>query len=221
MTIYKIVNNVNNKVYIGQTRKPANLRFNNHKYDLRKGTHFNSHLQRSWNKYGESAFDFIIIEEEVVDLDSREIFWISYFDSANSQKGFNRHLGGSSNRVISDSTRAKISASLLGNTRTRGKKASPESIEKRRKAMLGHKFGPHSEETKLKISNALRGSKSLHWGKPGVNRKSVLCVTTGQIFESATEAAKSLRCDRSSICAVCRGELKHTKNYTFTYVINI
>ncbi len=221
MTIYKITCKLNNKIYVGQTHKPVNLRFNNHKYELRKGNHFNDHLQRSWNKYGQDAFEFSVLEDNVEDIDAREIYWIRFFDSTNPNKGFNRHAGGSKNRLVTEETRAKISRSLMGNTRCIGRVPSQETKEKQRKARLGKKLKPRSEDTKRKISEALRGSKSIHWGKPGVNRKQVLCVTTGQVFESATEAAKVLGCDRSSICAVCRGSQEQTKNLKFTYAVNI
>ena len=40
-----------------------------------------------------------------------------------------------------------------------GRKQTPESIEKTRRALLGRKHGPLSEETKKKLSEALRGTK--------------------------------------------------------------
>lgn len=58
--IYKIINKVNNKFYLGST-KDFSVRFNTHKYNLRKNKHINCILQRAWNKYGESNFEFKII----------------------------------------------------------------------------------------------------------------------------------------------------------------
>jgi predicted GIY-YIG superfamily endonuclease len=59
--IYMILNCVNGKLYIGcatylRKRKAA------HRCELSKGEHHSEHLQRAWKKYGERAFEFIVIE---------------------------------------------------------------------------------------------------------------------------------------------------------------
>lgn len=60
--IYSIVNKINNRRYIGSTSDSFRKRWNLHKYHLRNNKHKNSHLQYSWNKYGEENFEFIILE---------------------------------------------------------------------------------------------------------------------------------------------------------------
>ena len=74
--IYRIRNLINNKVYIGST-KNMKLRWAKHKALLRHNKHQNTHLQSAWNKYGEDAFVFEVIEEcKTEDLISREQFFI-------------------------------------------------------------------------------------------------------------------------------------------------
>ena len=90
--IYCILNNVNNKRYIGQSQD-INLRWKKHKDALNTGKQENKYLQNAWNKYGECSFDFFIIEEcSVEDLNKREIYWINYYDSMNN--GYNLCEGG-------------------------------------------------------------------------------------------------------------------------------
>ena len=62
--IYQIRNKNNGKVYIGQVyaTKGANRRWLEHRAALRKGNHYNPHLQSAWNKYGEVNFSFEILE---------------------------------------------------------------------------------------------------------------------------------------------------------------
>lgn len=88
--VYKIVNAVNGKVYIGSAGVSLRRRNNEHYCTLRKGQHTNNHLQNSWNKYGENAFEFIILERCSPELCLiREQFWIDFYDSANEFKGYN------------------------------------------------------------------------------------------------------------------------------------
>lgn len=61
--IYMITNKVNNKIYIGSTRQTFNSRWSNHLYNLRNKRHGNTHLQRAFNKHGENAFEFSVLEE--------------------------------------------------------------------------------------------------------------------------------------------------------------
>ena len=60
--IYKIVNKVNGKYYVGSSRDVLKCRFYEHKRLLTKNKHFNKHLQNSWNVYGESNFEFVLVE---------------------------------------------------------------------------------------------------------------------------------------------------------------
>jgi group I intron endonuclease len=60
--IYKILNKTNGKFYIGSSSDIKN-RWMCHKKLLRKNRHDNNHLQCAWNKYGESNFEFLILNE--------------------------------------------------------------------------------------------------------------------------------------------------------------
>lgn len=59
--IYKIVNNLDGKYYVGST-KDFDTRWKEHIYDLDRNIHHNNHLQNAWNKYGKNNFEFIIVE---------------------------------------------------------------------------------------------------------------------------------------------------------------
>lgn len=59
--IYQITNMVNSKYYIGSAQS-YERRVWQHKYDLKKGIHKNPRLQAAWNKYGEEAFVFEVLE---------------------------------------------------------------------------------------------------------------------------------------------------------------
>lgn len=61
--VYKILNLVNGKFYIGSTAWNFHRRWRIHRNHLRLNKHPNQHLQNSWNKYSEQNFQFEIIEE--------------------------------------------------------------------------------------------------------------------------------------------------------------
>ena len=91
--IYRITNTINNKIYIGQT-KNYKKRFWEHKnsFQKEKRKDFYSKKNRAFRKYGIDNFKFEVIEE--VDdslLDSREEYWITYYDSFES--GYNSTPG--------------------------------------------------------------------------------------------------------------------------------
>lgn len=60
--IYRITNMENGKFYIGSAESFARREWQ-HKYDLKRNTHKNPHLQASWNKHGEDMFVFEVVEQ--------------------------------------------------------------------------------------------------------------------------------------------------------------
>lgn len=61
--IYKIINKVNGKYYVGSSKDILDHRWPRHKHALKGGYHKNDHLQSAWNKYGENNFGWIIVEK--------------------------------------------------------------------------------------------------------------------------------------------------------------
>lgn len=91
--IYKITNKINGKVYIGQTKKTIEERFQEH---LKKAKiHTNRYLYDAMNKYGYENFIISQIEKcPDNNLDEREIFWIAFYQSNNKLYGYNMTVGG-------------------------------------------------------------------------------------------------------------------------------
>lgn len=90
MVIYQIKNRINNKIYIGSAVRYLR-RFNTHKTHLRKNVHGNQHLQNAWNKFGEKAFKFEILEfvNDETKLIEREQYWIDLKKSCHRTFGYN------------------------------------------------------------------------------------------------------------------------------------
>lgn len=98
--IYEIYNTVNKKRYIGQSAR-LRTRILKHFNQLRHDIHQNKHLQSSWNKYGEDKFSYRILEYcKIDDLDERENYYISLYNSNKNEFGYNYRIENTSNRGL-------------------------------------------------------------------------------------------------------------------------
>ena len=105
--IYKITNTINNKVYIGLTNQTLHNRWISHKAQASCGNE--KHLYSSIRKYGVDAFTIEKIDEsrDFKELGEKERYWINFYDSCNSDKGYNLTMGGESNQMDAN-PRAKL-----------------------------------------------------------------------------------------------------------------
>lgn len=93
--IYKVVNNVNGKVYIGQTIQSVRDRWYRHCSNAKclSEKEKSMKIKRAILKYGKENFSVVTLEECAENLlNDREKYYINYFDSYN--KGYNSTLGG-------------------------------------------------------------------------------------------------------------------------------
>ena len=93
--IYKIKNQINGKIYIGQTIHGFNRRYKNNLEEYTK----NIHLKNSIDKYGIdnfSVYKAIDIAFSRTELDIKEQIWISFYRSYDEKFGYNKTKGGGS-----------------------------------------------------------------------------------------------------------------------------
>lgn len=102
-------------VYVGSTNNSIN-RWRQHRNYLKNNTHHSDYLQRSWNKYGESAFVFTVVEiVECNNLIEREQFWIDYYlNSGRKVYNMSKIAGAVTGYKWSSEQRSKISKSRTG-----------------------------------------------------------------------------------------------------------
>jgi len=88
MYVYKITNKVNNKVYIGQSIRPIEERFNRHINDAVNNV-LDTHFARAIRKYGKENFTIELIDTAKTqeELTLKESKWISFYDS--TKNGYN------------------------------------------------------------------------------------------------------------------------------------
>ena len=89
--IYVIENKNSGKFYIGRTNDPA-ARKRGHFSELRRGIHGNPRLQASFNKHGEAAFEFKVVDSASSDsIHGKEAEWFAAFD-CNKDYLYNCHF---------------------------------------------------------------------------------------------------------------------------------
>ena len=111
MLIYKISNNINDKVYIGQTSKDDLLsRISTHKKCVKIEKRRTNQLYKDMYEYGFDNFIFEIIDRADCqdELDRLERYWIKYYNSTNPEFGYNSDSGGLKGGTKSKETRRKI-----------------------------------------------------------------------------------------------------------------
>jgi group I intron endonuclease len=170
--IYKIMNSTTGEFYIGSSVNTTR-RMGVHKSQLRGNYHNNQHLQRSWNKYGETSFEFSVVElcsSSADELINREQHYIDTFHPtfnilsvAYSFSGY--HHTEDARRRIGNAHKGNKYA--LGNRDTDERKLERIKMLRGRKQTDGakkkisefQKSRVHTEEEKRKISKTRTGYK--------------------------------------------------------------
>lgn len=223
--IYKITNKINNKCYIGQSNN-IKRRKNEHRC-IEHET--NESLKKAYIKYGLENFKFEILEEcKLEELNVKEKYWIDLL-----KPQYNRTSGGdgSPNHKVSDKTKEilkqkgkefwknlddeiknkiitqnlkgpKIGHLVSEETRGKlrqhnlGKKQSKETVEKRKQTMIEKKKNGYVQTN-------------------GNHRKKVICIETGEIFESLKEAEDKY--NLSTLCGHLKGRYETCKGNHYEY----
>jgi len=106
MEIYKITNDINGKIYIGQTIQSTKMRWLGHLHSSKDKL---SAIDSAIKKYGRENFSVQTIDygNSIDELNEKEIFWIAFLRST-SPNGYNISSGGF-NRFTSDESKRKSS----------------------------------------------------------------------------------------------------------------
>lgn len=214
--VYKIINKVNGKFYIGSSVSLYKRLFYEHLNKLKSNLHDNTHLQKAWNLYGEENFIFEILElVEPLENEFRENF---------------------KNRLVQESEQYYLDTLLFAKEYINGENIKFKELgynnfplahtvvrtnEFKEKLRLTNNGKTASNETKEKIRNSKLGESNNWSGKPALNRCVVIQYDLNNNFikewDSITEAHEALGINRSKIGSVCRGIRKHTGGFIWKY----
>lgn len=107
--IYKITNTQNGKNYIGKTSRNLRVRWYEHKQEARLGNS-NIPLYNAMNKYGMDNFKICVLEDNIPteQLNEREKYYISLYQSRSHEKGYNVTIGGDGGQTARKLTDTQI-----------------------------------------------------------------------------------------------------------------
>jgi group I intron endonuclease len=164
--IYKIINIVNNKFYVGSA-VDLKRRKTRHFSELRTGKHNNHHLQAAWVKYGEQSFVFVVVEELQPDADllAAENVWLR--EHVGKEYCYNIGVDATAPMLgisgeASPTWGRKRTVEELAAQNWTGRKHANESREKIRQHLIGK---PKSAAVRAKISASLSGEGNFWYGK--------------------------------------------------------
>lgn len=138
--------------------------------------------------------------ENEEDAFQKEIDMIKFYDSTNPEIGYNKSTGGQAPH--------------------KGSKMSPKNKEQLIERLKNNKYHlnqKHTEETKRKISELHKGKH--HSRKTEFPARRVICIQTGEIFESLNMAERATGVNHSKISMVCQGKRKSANGFTWKYVV--
>ena len=80
--IYKIINTLNTKVYIGQTTRTLAARWKEHLRNCTTKSKQTMHLYAAMNAYGKDHFSIELLDTAgtLEELNEKEIYWINFYD---------------------------------------------------------------------------------------------------------------------------------------------
>ena len=218
--VYKYVNMINGKIYVGRTAQSLKSRAGKNGKGYRTCAKF-------WNaicKYGWENFSLEILADNLSVKESIEMEkqYIKTLHSNEDEFGYNILSQEPGFGRLSEETKQKIRKAHIGlkkgmHKREKSKFRRPRSEEHCRhlsESLKGNtpwnkglKTGPLKEETKRKMSNLRRtNTNSIH--------VAVKDLSTGEIFRSGAEAGRAIGCSSEAIFASIR-ESRPCKGHYF------
>lgn len=210
-TVYMHINRANGKRYIGLTRQDVRRRWR----PDGSGYKNNPYFWHAITKYGWDNFEHVIVktglsQDEACKME-KEL--IAFYKSNDLVHGYNIADGGQFN-VMPEATRQRLSRERKG---TRLGKDNPNYGNHWMVGENNPNYGKHhSAEVRKKISENRKGKglhefseehkqrlREKHGG--GADKKKVLCIETGIVYESINDAARALDINKKMISNCCRG----------------
>ena len=115
--IYKITNKINGKIYIGQTHKSVESRFEDHIKNAETEKQY--YLSKAIRKYNKENFSIETIDYALTktEINEKEIYWIKELKANNRLYGYNMTAGGEGGNTYLCKTEEEIKQKISKNNK--------------------------------------------------------------------------------------------------------
>lgn len=233
--IYKAINKINNKTYIGQTIRTLEERKKEHSHPKKGKIYL---FQRAIMKYGFENFEWNIIDYAFSqeELNIKEMCWISIYESSNIKKGYNLTIGGEFGKLTGEAETKRCENSHKWQVENMGKKVinlgTYKIYQTIKEASECEKVTATAISLCCKGINQTAGEymyafyddynnykdyyDNLKWENK-YNIKKVINLSTNKVYNLMTDAEKDTNTPYQSISKCCRREQKSANNYFWAY----
>lgn len=222
--IYKITNRINGHYYIGQS-VDIKSRLREHKHSGLCVTNKDhcAPIHSAIFKYGWESFEIEVLEECPREkLDTQEKYWIEQL-SATKNGNYNILLGGQ-DRMKFDNKPVELydlEGHYIRTVESATKVAEELGVSRGTIYQVLYKQRPTCKNYQMKYAEdketQIQKFVSRQGGSISVNQVHPITNEILATYNSAAEASRITGADSSAIIKVCKGKLKTTKGYKWTY----
>lgn len=219
-------NLVNKKKYIGITQQKPIKRWSNGLGYCQQSLFYNAIKKYGWDNFKHEVLLCNLTKEQA---EMFEVELIKYYKSNNRKFGYNQSIGGEfgakgvkQNKEFYRNRNVTMQIPIIC-LDTKEKFVSVKEASK--KLNLDHRHISRVLTKQRKSTGGLHFEYLDKYNKnneydlsPGITKpKKIICLNTGQIFPSITQASKELNLELSAIAKVCKGKRKFVKGFIFKY----
>ncbi len=214
--IYKITNNLDNRVYIGRSIDVEKRIAKHFNYKI---TDIHGELDRDIRVLGKENFSWEILREcNESEMDDFEAIFIGVYDSCNPLKGYNKKSYATT--TTNGNEKPIIDLDTLEVYKSTGDCARKLGISQGDITRVCNRLSGTINKKRFMYLNEYETKGIVEYIplEHGSKKKQVKCLENGVIYESAHEAGRQLNLNFRLISSVCNGKRKTTGGYHFQYL---